>query len=40
MYELGCNSYIAKPVEFGNFVELLARIGDYWLQGVVLPPPG
>lgn len=40
MYELGCNSYIAKPVEFGNFVELLARIGDYWLHAVVLPPPG
>lgn len=40
MYELGCNSYIAKPVNFANFVELLAVLGDYWLQVVVLPPAG
>ena len=37
MYELGCNSYIAKPVNFANFVELLGALGDYWLQVVVLP---
>ena len=30
-YSLGVNSYIVKPVQFGDFVETVARIGLYWL---------
>jgi CheY-like chemotaxis protein len=30
-YQLGVNSYIVKPVEFGAFVETVAQIGLYWM---------
>lgn len=30
-YRLGVNSYIVKPVEFGAFAEVVARIGLYWV---------
>lgn len=30
-YELGVNSYIAKPVEFDKFVEAIGTAGLYWL---------
>ncbi|HEX4986752.1 MAG TPA: response regulator [Burkholderiales bacterium] len=30
-YKLGVNSYIVKPVEFGAFVETVARAGLYWI---------
>jgi CheY-like chemotaxis protein len=29
-YELGVNSYIVKPVEFGDFAKIVADIGYYW----------
>jgi len=29
-YELGCNSYIVKPVDFNKFVEVASRIEIYW----------
>ena len=29
-YELGCNSYIVKPVEFTKFVEVASQIEVYW----------
>lgn len=37
-YNLGANSYVRKPVEFGAFVEAVSSLGLYW---VVLnrPPP-
>ena len=30
-YRLGVNSYIVKPVEFGSFIEVVAKIGLYWV---------
>ena len=30
-YRLGVNSYIAKPVEFDQFVDTIAKLGLYWL---------
>lgn len=30
-YRLGVNSYIVKPVEFGAFAEVVAKIGLYWV---------
>jgi len=29
-YKLGCNSYIVKPVEFDNFMEVASHIEVYW----------
>lgn len=30
-YDLGVNSYIRKPVDFEQFVEIVRHIGFYWL---------
>jgi CheY-like chemotaxis protein len=30
-YRLGVNSYIAKPVEFDQFVDTITKLGLYWL---------
>jgi two-component system response regulator len=31
-YETGTNSYIVKPVDFDQFIEVTRQIGDYWLK--------
>ena len=31
-YNLGCNSYIRKPVEFTVFTEMVRELGFYWLM--------
>ncbi len=36
-YKLGVNSYIVKPVDFGNFVKAVSDLGLYWL--LVNQPP-
>lgn len=36
-YNLGCNSYIHKPVDFTQFVEAAQQLGLYWL--VLNQPP-
>jgi len=30
-YRLGVNSYIVKPVDFGQFTETVKQLGYYWL---------
>jgi CheY-like chemotaxis protein len=39
-YNLGANSYIAKPVTFEGLVEAIKTLGKYWLTVVELPPEG
>ncbi|HTC49361.1 MAG TPA: response regulator [Candidatus Aquilonibacter sp.] len=36
-YNLGVNSYLQKPVDFGNFREMVKLLGLYWL--VTNQPP-
>ena len=38
-YELGCNVYITKPVEYERFTEAIARLGLF-LSIVLLPDEG
>ena len=37
-YDLGANSFVRKPVDFGHFVELARQLGTYWFA-VNQPPP-
>lgn len=37
-YDLGANSYVRKPVDFGQFVDAAKYLGIYWLA-VNEPPP-
>jgi CheY-like chemotaxis protein len=36
-YRLGVNSYVVKPVDFGQFVEVIRQLGLFW--AVVNEPP-
>jgi CheY-like chemotaxis protein len=36
-YELGCNAYVVKPVDFGKFTEALKVLGCFW--AVINEPP-
>jgi two-component system response regulator len=38
-YRLGANSYLRKPVDFKEFVEVTRQIGRYWLVLNELPSP-
>jgi CheY-like chemotaxis protein len=38
-YELGCNVYVTKPVEYDAFIEAVRRLG-FFLQVVKLPTGG
>ena len=37
-YDLGCNSYVRKPVDFSEFVEAARQLGVYWLVLNEVPP--
>ena len=37
-YSLGVNSYIRKPVDYGQFTEAVRQIGLYWLVLNETPP--
>jgi two-component system, response regulator len=37
LYDLGANSFIAKPFQFDALVKVMRMIGDYWFGTVELP---
>jgi DNA-binding response OmpR family regulator len=38
-YTTGANSYVRKPVDFGEFTEAVRQLGLYWLVLSEPPPP-
>lgn len=37
-YRLGANSYVRKPVDFGEFLKATRQLAGYWLVLNVVPP--
>jgi CheY-like chemotaxis protein len=37
-YQLGANSYIRKPVEFGELTDTVSKVGQYWMTLNRAPP--
>jgi DNA-binding response OmpR family regulator len=38
-YNIKANAYVIKPVEFEEFLKMVAAIEDFWCSVVSLPPP-
>ncbi len=36
-YDLGCNSFIHKPIDIERFGETIRKLSDYWFETVRLP---
>ena len=36
-YDLAANAYVCKPVDFDQFVQVVQKIEQFWLQIVQLP---
>jgi CheY-like chemotaxis protein len=36
-YDLGCNSFITKPVDLTEFMRTVKGLGSYWFELVTLP---
>jgi CheY-like chemotaxis protein len=36
-YNLGCNSFVTKPVEVDDFITAIGELGEYWFELVTLP---
>jgi two-component system, chemotaxis family, response regulator Rcp1 len=36
-YQLNCNCYITKPVDFNHFIDVVKSIEQFWLTVVTLP---
>lgn len=36
-YDLGCNSYVQKPVDIERFINVVREMGNYWFEVVTLP---
>ena len=39
-YDLGCNSFVTKPVQVGDFIGAVRELKKYWFECVNLPPKG
>ncbi|RMG88124.1 MAG: response regulator [Candidatus Dadabacteria bacterium] len=39
-YDLGANSYLVKPLQFREFMEVIRTVGNYWITLNVKPPKG
>lgn len=37
-YDIGANSYLVKPVSFEGFLDVVRKIGDYWISLNIGPP--
>ena len=37
-YNLNCNCYVTKPVDFDQFTRIVQTIEQFWLSVVTLPP--
>jgi len=38
MYKLRCSSYITKPVDLRQFINIIQNLSDHWFKVVVRPP--
>ena len=39
-YSLGANSYVRKPIQFSQFVQVVGQLVNYWVALNEPPPPG
>ena len=40
MYQMRCSSYIKKPVDLNEFLEVIESLNHYWVDVVERPPKG